>query len=101
MTLVTEGRQVFLSSHPLCQVSAPVPIRLNSNLLQIQCDGGLPQCNFCFHHDVACTFNRILVPRKRTPKVRYVLIRTSKGPSSQYTPRRLIHKSIRALTFVT
>ncbi|KAH6707388.1 C6 zinc finger domain-containing protein [Verticillium dahliae] len=35
---------------------------------KIQCDGVLPQCNFCFHNGVTCTFSRILGARKRTPK---------------------------------
>jgi hypothetical protein len=31
----------------------------NSNFLQIQCDAEFPQCNWCKHQSLACTYNRL------------------------------------------
>ncbi|KAJ5962518.1 hypothetical protein N7501_007459 [Penicillium viridicatum] len=37
------------------------PLRLlyHAIMLIIKCDGGFPQCDWCKHHSLACTFNRI------------------------------------------
>lgn len=34
------------------------------NWSQIKCDAALPQCNWCSHHNISCTFDRV-VQRKR------------------------------------
>ncbi|KAJ5923844.1 hypothetical protein N7466_008031 [Penicillium verhagenii] len=34
---------------------------------KIKCDAAVPQCNWCSHHNLPCTFNRV-VQRKRKPE---------------------------------
>ncbi|GKZ93222.1 transcriptional regulator family: Fungal Specific TF [Aspergillus niger] len=34
---------------------------------KIKCDAAVPQCNWCSHHDIPCTFNRVIT-RKRKAK---------------------------------
>lgn len=35
--------------------------------LQIKCDAAKPQCNWCHHHDIQCTFSRTRGRRKKQP----------------------------------
>ncbi|PYH46459.1 putative C6 transcription factor [Aspergillus saccharolyticus JOP 1030-1] len=35
---------------------------------KIKCDGVQPQCNWCSHHDIACTFERITVRKRKITK---------------------------------
>ncbi|GLA54139.1 hypothetical protein AnigIFM63604_011669 [Aspergillus niger] len=47
---------------PLTQKRRPKPRRRacdSCSKKKIQCDGEFPQCNWCKHHNLACTFNRI------------------------------------------
>ncbi|KAL0937299.1 fungal specific transcription factor [Colletotrichum truncatum] len=37
---------------------------------KIQCDGAVPQCNWCKHHGMACTFNRATKVKKRVAAAR-------------------------------
>ncbi|KAH0430332.1 C6 transcription factor [Colletotrichum camelliae] len=37
---------------------------------KIQCDGAVPQCNWCKHHGMACTFNRATKVKKRVATAR-------------------------------
>ncbi|KZL78006.1 C6 transcription factor (fungal specific transcription factor) [Colletotrichum tofieldiae] len=37
---------------------------------KIQCDGAVPQCNWCKHHGMACTFNRATKVKKRVSAAR-------------------------------
>src|SRR3954453_18759702 len=35
-----------------------------ANTAKIKCDAAVPQCNWCSHHNIPCTFDRV-VHRKR------------------------------------
>lgn len=43
----------------------------NDNNLKIHCDRRLPKCDWCLHHDLSCTFNRI---QTNTRKKRWAYI---------------------------
>lgn len=33
---------------------------------QIKCDAAVPQCNWCSHHDLPCTFDRVIRRKRKT-----------------------------------
>ncbi|RAL13271.1 putative C6 transcription factor [Aspergillus homomorphus CBS 101889] len=35
---------------------------------KIKCDGAQPKCNWCSHHDLACTFERVTVRKRKITK---------------------------------
>ncbi|KAE8333784.1 hypothetical protein BDV39DRAFT_1516 [Aspergillus sergii] len=32
---------------------------------QIKCDAAVPQCNWCSHHNIPCTFERVIHKRRK------------------------------------
>ncbi|PWY70919.1 Zn(II)2Cys6 transcription factor [Aspergillus heteromorphus CBS 117.55] len=45
----------------------PEPATRATSGRQIKCDGAVPKCNWCSHHDIPCLFTRAIT-RKRKPK---------------------------------
>lgn len=46
-----------------CSCTDELCIRLTC---QIKCDAAVPQCNWCSHHDLPCTFDRVIQRKRKT-----------------------------------
>ncbi|KAL2816936.1 C6 zinc finger domain protein [Aspergillus granulosus] len=80
---------------PLSQKRPPKPRRRACDSCfkkKIQCDTEFPQCNWCKHHNLACTFNRIRTHADTGNRVTVATLGTSEGfiPNIKDGPRGLL-----------